>query len=69
MTVSVFVSWLLCGLVVGLIARALVPGRQRMGLLPTTVLGIVGSLAGGLLYAFVRGAPAEPFSLTGDVST
>ena len=37
------------GFIVGLIARALVPGAQHMGFLATSVLGIVGSLAGGLL--------------------
>ena len=37
------------GFIVGLIARALVPGAQHMGFLATAVLGIVGSLVGGLL--------------------
>lgn len=33
------------GLVVGLIARALLPGDQKMGFILTTILGIAGSLA------------------------
>ena len=37
------------GLVAGLIARAIVPGRQSMGVLGTLLLGIVGSFVGGLL--------------------
>ena len=37
------------GLVAGLIARAIVPGRQSMGVLGTILLGIVGSFVGGLL--------------------
>ena len=37
------------GFIVGLIARALVPGAQHMGFLATSVLGIIGSLVGGLL--------------------
>lgn len=40
---------IIVGFVVGLIARALVPGAQHLGFLATTVLGIVGSLVGGLL--------------------
>ena len=36
------------GLVAGLIARAIVPGRQSMGVLGTILLGIVGSFVGGL---------------------
>jgi uncharacterized membrane protein YeaQ/YmgE (transglycosylase-associated protein family) len=35
------------GFVVGLIARALVPGRDHMGCISTTLLGIVGSFVGG----------------------
>jgi uncharacterized membrane protein YeaQ/YmgE (transglycosylase-associated protein family) len=42
-------SWVLFGFVVGLIARTLMPGRDAMGLLATTVLGIVGALLGGWL--------------------
>jgi uncharacterized membrane protein YeaQ/YmgE (transglycosylase-associated protein family) len=41
------------GLVVGLIARAIVPGRQAMGWVATAVLGIVGSYVGGTLGSVV----------------
>jgi uncharacterized membrane protein YeaQ/YmgE (transglycosylase-associated protein family) len=37
------------GLVVGLIARALVPGRQHIGLILTVLLGIAGACLGGLI--------------------
>jgi uncharacterized membrane protein YeaQ/YmgE (transglycosylase-associated protein family) len=40
---------LLVGLVAGFIARALVPGRDPMGVGATIVLGIVGSFIGGFL--------------------
>ena len=39
-------SWVLFGFVVGLIARALLPGRDPMGLVATTVLGIIGAVLG-----------------------
>jgi uncharacterized membrane protein YeaQ/YmgE (transglycosylase-associated protein family) len=39
----------LAGFFVGLVARAVLPGAQRMGLLLTTILGIAGSLAAGFL--------------------
>lgn len=42
-------SWIITGLVVGLIARALVPGRQRMGLILTILLGVAGACVGGLV--------------------
>ena len=42
-------TMIIIGLVAGLIARAIVPGRQSMGILATILLGIVGSFVGGLL--------------------
>ena len=41
--------WLLVGLVAGFIARALVPGRDSMGWVGTLLLGLAGSVVGGLL--------------------
>jgi uncharacterized membrane protein YeaQ/YmgE (transglycosylase-associated protein family) len=66
MSAGSLLSWMLCGLIVGLLARLLVPGRQDMGLLMTMVLGIVGAVVGGLLYSLIQGAPSEPFSLSGN---
>lgn len=45
---------LVLGFVAGLIARALVPGKDAMGLLPTALLGIVGSFVGGALWALIK---------------
>ena len=45
------------GLVVGFIARALLPGRQSMGFLMTAVLGMVGSLVGGFVGNLLAGRP------------
>ncbi len=44
---------LIVGFVVGLIARAIVPGADKMGIILTTVLGIVGSLVGGFLGGLI----------------
>jgi uncharacterized membrane protein YeaQ/YmgE (transglycosylase-associated protein family) len=46
-------SWIITGLIVGLIARALVPGRQSMGLILTVFLGIVGACVGGLISSAI----------------
>lgn len=43
------ITMIVIGLVAGLMARAIVPGRQSMGVLATMLLGIVGSFVGGLL--------------------
>ena len=42
------------GLIVGLIARLLVPGRDNIGLLGTILLGVVGSFVGGFLWELVE---------------
>ncbi len=43
------VTWIVWGLFVGVIARVLKPGRKRIGLGLTVVLGIAGSLIGGFV--------------------
>jgi uncharacterized membrane protein YeaQ/YmgE (transglycosylase-associated protein family) len=37
------------GLVIGLLARAVLPGRQHMGVILTMLLGMVGAWLGGLI--------------------
>ena len=44
-----YVWMVIVGFVVGLIARAIMPGDQKLGLIMTAVLGIVGSLVAGFL--------------------
>jgi len=42
-------GWILFGLVVGVIAKLLMPGRDPGGMIVTIVLGIVGAVVGGFL--------------------
>ena len=49
------VSFLLFGLLAGLVARALTPGRQAIGCLPTVAVGVVGAFLGGLIGDVVLG--------------
>jgi uncharacterized membrane protein YeaQ/YmgE (transglycosylase-associated protein family) len=53
MSVAHILWSILVGFIVGLIARALLPGAQNLGFLATTILGIVGSLVGGLLGSLI----------------
>lgn len=56
-----FVWWLLIGLVAGLLARMLISGRQPMGLVMTMLLGLIGSVVGGVVASLVFGTdPREP---------
>ncbi|HEY6960671.1 MAG TPA: GlsB/YeaQ/YmgE family stress response membrane protein [Gaiellaceae bacterium] len=48
-------SFLLFGLVAGLVARLVTPGRQAIGCLPTVAVGVVGAFLGGLIGQVVLG--------------
>lgn len=48
-----FLWWLIIGLIAGALARLIMPGRDPMGLLATILLGIVGSIVGGLVSSFI----------------
>jgi uncharacterized membrane protein YeaQ/YmgE (transglycosylase-associated protein family) len=42
-------SWIVFGLLVGIIAKILMPGRDPGGFIVTTLLGIAGALIGGFV--------------------
>ena len=46
---SYIVGLLVTGLILGALARLLVPGRDRMSLPATILLGVVGSIVGGIV--------------------
>jgi uncharacterized membrane protein YeaQ/YmgE (transglycosylase-associated protein family) len=46
------------GLVAGLVARAVVPGKQDLGIIATVVLGLLGSVVGNVLVGLVRDGEA-----------
>ena len=48
-------AWILIGLIAGATAGWFVPGRQRMGCLGTTVVGIIGGLLGGWIWTELLG--------------
>ena len=43
------IGFIVFGLVVGALARLLVPGRQHLSILMTLALGLVGSVVGGVV--------------------
>ena len=56
-----FICWLIVGLVAGGLARLLIPGKQPMTVLLTMVLGLIGSIVGGLISTIIFGYNAgEP---------
>jgi uncharacterized membrane protein YeaQ/YmgE (transglycosylase-associated protein family) len=56
------IGMIILGLIVGLIARAIVPGKQPMGWIATALLGIVGGYVGGTLGSVVF--PPHKFTIT-----
>lgn len=43
------ISMIIVGFIVGLIARAVMPGDQKLGIIMTIILGIIGSIVAGYL--------------------
>ena len=41
------------GLVIGVLARLIVPGKQRLSMLATLLLGVVGAIIGGFLASLI----------------
>jgi uncharacterized membrane protein YeaQ/YmgE (transglycosylase-associated protein family) len=52
--VSYIIVLLVVGLIAGAVARLLIPGRDRIGVLGTIVLGIVGSFVGGFIWNLIE---------------
>jgi len=59
-------GWILFGLVVGIIAKFIMPGRDPGGIIMTIILGIVGALIGGYVgQALHLYGPGEPAGFVG----
>lgn len=54
-TIGSIIGWIVFGLIVGFIARAIVPGKDDIGIVRTIVLGIIGSVVGGLVMSLFTG--------------
>jgi len=52
MSILIFVIF---GFIVGLLARAIMPGEQKMSILMTTLVGVVGSFIGGFFGSMLHG--------------
>jgi uncharacterized membrane protein YeaQ/YmgE (transglycosylase-associated protein family) len=57
---------IIIGFIIGLIARAIMPGVQHLGFVATTLLGVGGSIVGGLIARlFSKPAPGSSFHPAG----
>ncbi len=63
-----FIWMIIIGFVVGLVARAILPGAQKLGIILTALLGIAGSFAAGLAgRALGWYAPGDPVGFIASV--
>ncbi|SEP88534.1 MULTISPECIES: GlsB/YeaQ/YmgE family stress response membrane protein [Micrococcaceae] len=47
------IGFIVAGLVIGALARLIKPGKQNLGLLATLLLGLVGSVIGGVVASLL----------------
>jgi uncharacterized membrane protein YeaQ/YmgE (transglycosylase-associated protein family) len=61
-----FIEYIIVGFIIGLIARAIMPGTQHLGIIMTTLLGIAGSIVGGFIgRLFSKPEPGSAFHPAG----
>jgi uncharacterized membrane protein YeaQ/YmgE (transglycosylase-associated protein family) len=63
------ILFIVFGFVIGLLARAVLPGRQSMGFLATTALGVAGSFIGGFLVSLVTHNRITDFHTAGVIGS
>jgi len=61
------IGFLVAGLIIGLLARLILPGRQRIGLPLTLLLGIAGSVIGGVIANLLRSGDIFELNVIGFV--
>ncbi len=57
------ISWIIFGLIAGVIAKLIMPGKDPGGCIITSLLGIVGATVGGWLGTIFGWGKADSFSL------
>ena len=61
------IGFVLFGLVVGVLARILKPGRQNLSLFVTLLVGLAGSVIGGMLANFIGAGDIFELNLIGSI--
>ena len=47
------IVYVVAGLIIGVVARLLLPGRQDIGIVATVVIGVVAAVVGGFLWELI----------------
>jgi uncharacterized membrane protein YeaQ/YmgE (transglycosylase-associated protein family) len=56
-------AWLVLGLVVGILAKVIMPGKDGGGFILTTLLGVAGAFVGGFIGSLLGLGTVNDFSL------
>ena len=48
-----FLGWIVLGLIVGALAKLVMPGRDGGGIILTMLLGIIGAIVGGIIGKYI----------------
>jgi uncharacterized membrane protein YeaQ/YmgE (transglycosylase-associated protein family) len=56
-----FISWILIGLIMGAIARSVLPGRADGGWVTSLVIGVIGAVVGGWIASMVGSSSNNGF--------
>ncbi len=56
-------SWIVMGLIVGLLAKFIMPGKDPGGLFITILIGIAGAFVGGFIGSFLGLGPVTGFNV------
>ena len=62
------IGFLVAGLIIGLLARLILPGRQKIGLPLTLLLGVLGSVIGGTIANLIDTGDVFELNVIGFVS-
>ena len=62
------IGFLVAGLIIGVLARVILPGRQHISILWTLVLGVIGSLIGGTIANALRSGSIWELNFVGFVA-
>ncbi|CAN5646929.1 GlsB/YeaQ/YmgE family stress response membrane protein [soil metagenome] len=57
------ISWILVGIIAGILAKVILPGRDPGGLLLTPIVGMGGAFVGGIVFGLIGGAGFTGFNL------
>lgn len=63
------IAFLVFGVIVGFVARAVMPGTQKMGVVATMLLGVAGSFIGGFIGALLTDSRVMDFNTAGFIGS